>query len=128
MKTLRHSAAASAFILSLIATVLLFPASASAHAPKDVQLAYDTGTHILSVTITHSSPFPSLHYIKLVEMKKNGVSANSETYKDQPGNSPFTYTYTIQAAEGDTLQVTAFCSMFGSKTVEMKVQGKAAKK
>lgn len=116
----------SLFAFSFIAAIMLFPSSASAHAP-DLQLSYDAGSKNLTVTITHSSPMPSKHYIKLVGVKKNGASVVSQEYSSQPADSPFIYTYTIPAAEGDILQVTGVCSFFGSKTVEVKVAGKAEK-
>ena len=122
MKKMRFSGSLI-FALCLVAAVMIFPSAASAHAPSDVVLAYDAGTKVLSVTITHSSPMPSYHYIKTVEIFINGKSVMITPYTSQPG-STYTYTYTVQAANGDKLQVAATCNIIGTKTVETTIKGK----
>ena len=106
-------------VLFFVSVLFLMPAQA--HPPKDVQCSYDLSAKKLTVTITHSSPFPSSHYVGIVEIKKNGVSVSRNTYTSQPDQSPFSYTYTIDAAKGDTLSVEAVCNIFGSKTADYKV-------
>jgi hypothetical protein len=105
----------------ILMALTLFPMTASAHAPKDVQLSYDIPTKTLSVTITHASFMPTSHYIKTVEIKEKGTVAILKEYQSQPDTQPFTYTYTLAAAEGDVIEVTATCSLFGSKTVSLKI-------
>ena len=105
----------------ILMALTLFPMTASAHAPKDVQLSYDLASKTLNVTITHASFMPTSHYIKTVEIKKNGAVASTNNYNNQPDKSSFTYTYVLPAAEGDVLEVTAACNIYGSKTVDLKV-------
>jgi len=45
-----------------------------ATAPKSVDLIYDMNTQTLSVTIKHYTLSASMHYIKNVEIKKNGTT------------------------------------------------------
>jgi hypothetical protein len=92
-----------------------------ANSPQDMKLEYDAGTQMLTVTITHPSSFPSYHYIKYVEIKKNGADAMKNTYENQPDMDTFSYTYKLPVAEGETLEVTATCSMYGYKTVNLTV-------
>jgi hypothetical protein len=105
----------------LFILVCFSPQLSYADAPKDVTLQYDLSTQTLSVTITHPSSFTGFHHIKTVEIKKNSTVSSTTNYETQPGESPFTYTYKVAAAEGDKLEVTATCSLSGSKTATITV-------
>lgn len=109
------------FICSLIlaAVCFMYPQTSFANAPKDVQLSYDSTSRILTVTITHKSPFPKFHYIKIVEIKKNGNVVSTNKYKNQPDQATFAYSYKVPAKAGDTLEVSASCSLYGSKTINL---------
>ena len=85
-------------------------------------MSYDSTSQMLTVTITHKSPFPSFHYIKSVEIKKNGIVVSTNQYKNQPDQATFTYSYKVAATVGDTLEVKASCSLYGSKTVNLTVE------
>jgi hypothetical protein len=115
----------SAYIFSALLFVLmifcLYPQISYADTPQDVKLEYDSGAQTLAVTITHKSSFPSFHHIKTVEIKKNSAVISTNNYDTQPGKSPFIYTYKVPAAEGDKLEVTATCSLSGSKTATITV-------
>ena len=115
-------------ISRLILTTLFFaltifcfsPQISYADAPQDVKLEYDSGTQTLTVTITHKSSF-NFHHINNVEIKRNSGIISKNNYDSQPKDVPFTYTYKVDASEGDMLEVTATCSLSGSKTVTLKV-------
>ena len=111
-------------VLILSILCCLYPQMSFATSPQDVTLEYDAGTQILTVTITHPSFFPNYHYIKYVEIKKNGVDVMKNTYKNQPDQATFTYTYKVPAAEYEELEVTATCSWHGHKTVNLTVRKK----
>ncbi|HEY9160088.1 MAG TPA: hypothetical protein VIS94_03255 [Desulfomonilia bacterium] len=100
----------------------VLPVPANATPPSDIQLSYDISTQTLTATITHASFVPGIHYIKTVEIKKNGQMISANTYKNQPDKKTFTYTYKIPAGIGDEFEVTATCNMYGSKTVKMVVK------
>jgi hypothetical protein len=110
----------SMFLLVFI-VICLVPQISYADAPKDVKLEYDSGTQTLAVTITHPSLFTGMHHIKTVEIKKNATVISTTNYDTQPGDSPFTYSYKVAAAQGDNLEVTATCSLSGSKTAIITV-------
>ena len=111
------------FICSLILVVVCFmyPQTSFANAPQDVKLSYDSNSQMLEVTITHKSPFPNFHYIKIVEIKNNGNIVSTNKYKNQPDQATFTYSYKVAAKAGETLEVKASCSLYGSKTTNLTV-------
>ncbi len=108
-------------ILMFFAVCFMYPQTSLAHAPQDVQLSYDSNSQMLAVTITHQSPFPGTHYIKSVEIKKNGSVVSTNKYEKQPDQATFTYSYKVAAADGETLEVKASCSLYGSKTATLTV-------
>ena len=97
------------------------PQSSYATAPKSVDLTYDMNTQTLSVTINHPTLFASMHHIKYVEIKKNGVTISKSKYGTQPTDSIFTYTYNMPAEKGDVFEVTATCNLWGHKTSTLVV-------
>lgn len=109
-------------ILIFFAACFMYPQTSYANAPQDVKLSYDSKTQTLAVTITHKSPFPSFHYIKSVEIKKNGNIVSTNKYENQPDQATFTYAYKVPAAAGETLEVKASCSIYGSKTANLTVE------
>lgn len=108
-------------VLSFLTVFCFSPRISYADAPQDVRIGYDPGTQTLSVTITHKSSFPVFHYIKNVEIRKNGSVFSNNSYNSQPEEVPFTYTYKVDAAPGDMLQAIATCSLSGSKMATMTV-------
>jgi len=106
--------------LTLLAT--MFSSMAIAHPPQDMVLDYDINTETLSVTITHISPAPTVHYIDKVEIKRNDELIITEEYDSQPTSSEFTYEYYIQAVVDDELTVIAYCSIQGSITQSLIVR------
>ena len=108
-------------VLILLTLCCLYPRTSFATSPQDVKLEYDASTQMLTVTITHPSAFPNYHYIKYVEIKRVRADVMKSTYENQPDMDTFTYTYKVPAAEGETLEVTATCSLYGYKTVNLTV-------
>ena len=108
-------------LLFVLMVFCLYPQVSYADAPQDVTLEYDSSAQTLAVTITHKSSFPSFHHIKTVEIKKNSAVVSTTNYDTQPKEVPFTYTYKVETATGDKLEVTATCNMSGSKTATITV-------
>jgi hypothetical protein len=122
---MKRTATFPKFIFSiLLLSLMIFcfvPKISYADAPKDVKIEYDSGSQTLAVTITHKSSFPGFHHIKTVEIKKNSAVVSTNNYDTQPKEVPFTYTYKVETAKGDKLEVTATCNMSGSKTATITV-------
>ena len=108
-------------ILILFAVCFIYPQMSLANPPQDLKLSYDSTAQILAVTITHKSPFPSVHYINSVEIKKNSNIVSSNKYKNQPDQATFTYSYNVSAAAGETLDAKASCNLYGDKTTNLTV-------
>jgi len=111
----------------LLFVLLIFPLSASAHAPGDVQLSYLEKEQMLKVTITHNSFLPNSHYIKQVTIGKNSEKPVVHEYKNQPDKKTFTYTYQLPLKKGDQVEVKVFCSLYGSWTGGLVIAAPAAK-
>jgi hypothetical protein len=107
-------------VASVALVMVVYTAPAFSHGPADVALNYDQGKQVLSVTVTHS-PFSDSHYVKEIEIGKNGKSVGKYPYAAQPGEK-FTYTYKVPAQPGDVLEAKATCSKYGSKTGKMVVE------
>ena len=118
LKCSKLGAVAACLMMAAILMVL-FPTPGAAHAPKEVVLSYDQAKHTLEVRITHSSSSPTFHYIKKVELKKNGQTVSVNEYKSQPDQATFSYVYPVEVGRADVLEVTATCSIFGSKTKKL---------
>jgi len=97
--------------------VLSLPHLAMAHNPQSVEVSYDYKTQTLAVKITHTSNNPDRHFVKEVEVKKNGQVVQRGVYTKQSGDT-FVYTYKVAATGADTFVITAFCNIRGSMTVK----------
>jgi hypothetical protein len=97
--------------------VLSLPHVAFAHSPDKVEVFYDFKAQTLIVKITHPSNNPGRHFIKEVTVKKNGAVVQQTAYNKQDGDV-FTYSYKMPVKGEDVIEVTAVCSIQGSKTVK----------
>jgi hypothetical protein len=117
----RFSGTLVLFTILALAAFSWFPTTASAHPPAEVRLSYDAASSTLTVTITHSTIIPSWHYVKQVDIVKNGTPVSSTRYESQPDRTGSTYTYAVPAAPGDVLEVTCTCNILGSTTARLQV-------
>lgn len=120
-KKKKHNIAQYLFFLFLCIVCMLYSSSVGAHPPSEVTLSYDETEKTLTVTITHTTKDPAGHYVKSVEIKKNGKSLGVHSYQSQLDTSTFSYTYKVSASRGDLLEVIAVCNKFGSKTGTLRV-------
>lgn len=105
------------FLGFIVFSVVCFcPQSSYATPPEDIQIRYSLRTQVLLVTLKHDTMFKGSHFIKFIEIKKNGAVVSINTYESQPSGNTFMESYRIPAIEDDTFQVTATCNMYGSKT------------
>lgn len=125
MQTMTCPAAGSGPLRALLIAVFIaafMPVAAQAHPPEELLLSYDAAKRQLAVRITHSSREPARHYVRKVEVVKNKALIVSASYSDQAG-AAFSYTYPLEAGPGDLVEVTAACSVFGSKTERLDMRG-----
>ncbi|MCX5821032.1 MAG: hypothetical protein NT047_14165 [Deltaproteobacteria bacterium] len=116
-----HGGAVTACILMTALLLALLPAPGAAHPPKDVVLSYDQAKQTLEVRITHGVSDPAKHFIEKVEIRKAGKTISQTEYRSQPEQTTFVYSYPLDAAPGDVIEVKAACSVFGSKTEKLTV-------
>lgn len=114
-----HRVMASILMTALL--LVLLPATGGANPPKEVVPSYDQAKKTLEVRITHVVSDPAKHYVASVEIKKAGKTIAKTEYQSQPGPETFSYTYPLDAAPGDVIEVKATCSVFGSKTGKLTV-------
>jgi hypothetical protein len=111
----------AACILMTALLLALLPEPGGAHSPKEVVLSYDQTQKTLEVRITHAVSDPAKHFIEKVEIGKAGKTISKTDYQSQPGEATFVYSYPLDAAPGDVIEVKAACSIFGSKTEKLTV-------
>jgi hypothetical protein len=114
-----------AFLVTALFTgIVVFPAAA--HAPSDMSISYNELSKVLNVTITHQVPNPQAHYVREVRVTINGNVVHDSQYTSQPAPDTFTYTYPLLPRPGDTIEVTATCSIAGSISRTMYMPGPTA--
>lgn len=116
LKGYAGSALVLAFGALIVLGVITAVPQASAHPPSSVTLAYNSENGNLTVSITHTVADPSTHYVRQVTIAVNGTIVQTHNYTSQPTASAFTYHYTVQAAKGEEIAATAFCSITGETT------------
>lgn len=92
-----------------------------AHAPSEMTVTYHGSSHMLEVVITHQVSDTSTHFIKEIQIDKNGVFYNLSLYLTQPDKNVFRHNYTVDAVSGDVFSVTAKCNQGGSRSAEVTI-------
>ncbi|MBN1664215.1 MAG: hypothetical protein JW943_11490 [Deltaproteobacteria bacterium] len=109
----------SLIIFAALACLAFSPCPAFSHGPSDLSVSYDAASQILKVDITHTTKSPDKHYIKKVEIIKNGAVVSTESYKSQPSQDKFSYEYKVALDGQDTVEVKVTCNIFGSKKQQL---------
>jgi hypothetical protein len=109
----------------VLAAALSMANPVMAHTPADMTLEYDFGTQTLTVTVSHSVGDTSTHYIDSITILKNDVEYTTRGYTDQDTTSGMSDIFSVDAADGDVIQATAFCSIAGSVTRQITVTAPA---
>jgi hypothetical protein len=111
----------TAFTLLTAFLLLAVPFPAAAHPPSALVLSYDAAAQTLTIEITHASQSPGTHFIKMVEVTRDGKTLPPTEYKSQPNQATFSYTYPLDNP-GDVVEVKASCSIFGSRSETMRMR------
>ena len=109
-----------------IAVVLGSAGWAFCHPPDGVDLDFDVADHVLTVSIRHAVRDGSKHYVDEIEVELNGKRIIEQKLGSQPDLKMLRVLYVVpEARVGDSLKVTAGCSVFGKKSGEITVEAKA---
>ncbi len=109
-------------IVAISALLVLFSFGlTSGHSPSSMVLEYDTEAGELTVNITHVVADLETHFVEFIEVEIDGVPVMNETYAAQPRFDIFEYIYELDAEEGSTISVTAYCNQVGSVSASLDV-------
>jgi len=111
-------------VIAVCVGIVVLPTAA--HAPSDMSISYKELSKELNVTITHQVPNPQAHCVQEVHVTINGNTIHDVHYTSQPAPDTFTYTYPLLPVPGDTIEVTASCSIAGSISRVMYMPGSTA--
>jgi hypothetical protein len=109
----------------ILLTILLMALTCvtAAHPPAALQPSYSERTGEVLLTVTHVVEDPATHFIRQIEIRKNGEMVISEWYTSQPSTGTFTYRYPVPLNPGDEVVATAECSVGGSATARFIMPG-----
>jgi desulfoferrodoxin (superoxide reductase-like protein) len=110
------------FILISISFLLLHSRAAVAHPPSKIVLEFNAETSILKVAMTHEVKDAAKHYIEKIEIKLNDKEILVQDFLTQQDTEEQTALYHIHdAKQGDTLEVTAHCNVFGKEKETLQI-------
>lgn len=111
-------------IITLLPAILLFlslSGAVTAHPPSAVTPAYSQETGEIVVMVQHPVGDPKTHYIKSVEVLKEGVPFMSRSYSLQTGNPESEYRLLVSGSPGERLTVIATCNIYGATRGELEI-------
>ncbi len=105
-----------------IAVMMLMAVPLTGHPPKNIELDYDAETGMLSVEIAHSVNDPVKHFINKVVVELDGKRHVEQYFKKQAdGENQRAIYKIIDAEEGSTLTVIAYCNVSGRRKVDLEI-------
>lgn len=106
------------FLTLFLAAFLL-----TAHAPKSIDLSYDSETAALSVNVLHRVSNQENHYIKKISVYLGEELLAEKTYERQETAEAQEEIFLFldkPLKKGDAVTVVAACSISGKKSAELK--------
>jgi desulfoferrodoxin (superoxide reductase-like protein) len=111
----------------VLIALVVFPLSILfAHPASEVNVNYTAKTKVLMVDVVHMVSTSKVtdtkkHYIKEIIVTLNGKKVKTKKFRDQTGDS-VKAEFKVKAKSGDKINVTATCSLAGSKSTEIIVE------
>jgi desulfoferrodoxin (superoxide reductase-like protein) len=105
--------------LALLFSAVLLPA----HAPKSLELSYDVETATLSVRVLHRVSDQDKHFIRKIEVYSGKEMLAEKTYGRQETADVQEEIFLFldkPLARGSTVTVTAYCSVSGKRSADLK--------
>jgi hypothetical protein len=108
-------------IIASLVLVLILSTNAFCHSPSGINVAFKEGG--IDLVVFHSVSDPATHYVKKIEVQLNGVKNAEKTFTSQTDDTTQKTGFDILSLKkGDVLEITAYCSKFGSVTKSVTVE------
>ena len=108
------------FLLFVI--FICIPFNAYAHPPKDINVQYSDSEKKLTVIVNHPVRNEKRHFIKEIDILKNGSTIASKQFGNQLTRTNQVYYFTIEnIKKGDEITIKAYCNMYGELDKTIKV-------
>ncbi|UCF70766.1 MAG: hypothetical protein JSW49_00360 [candidate division WOR-3 bacterium] len=105
-----------------IAVMIFIAVPLTGHTPKNIGLDYDAETGMLSVEIKHGVNDPLKHFINKVVVELDGKKHVEQYFgKQADGENQRAIYKIIDAEEGSTLTVIAYCNISGRRKADLEV-------
>ncbi|UCD19756.1 MAG: hypothetical protein JSU64_01045 [candidate division WOR-3 bacterium] len=105
-----------------VAVMIFMAMPLTGHPPKNIELDYDAEAGILSIEIAHSVNDPLKHFINKVVVEVNGKKHVEQYFKKQAdGENQRALYKIIDAEEGSSLTVIAYCNISGRRKADLEV-------
>lgn len=109
------------FILFLSA-ICAFSAVYS-HAPSRIDIMPDSTMQYFYVSVEHSVPMPSFHFIDIITVSINGKESVKQTFSSQLNKIEQKGAYFLpNLKQGDKITVTAYCNITGKLSTDYTVE------
>ena len=107
----------------IISGLLLSFSVLLAHQPTTIKMNYDLPSQSLSVWVGYYTAVHYSDYVKEIEVKVNGKTSQSYSYKSQyDSHGTVTHIYKVEAKPGDVIEVTATSTTNESRTESLIVK------
>jgi hypothetical protein len=105
----------------LFLMVMLLSPAAHATPPGDLNLTYDLDKQSLTAQGPHPTQDMTEHYIRRMEVSKNGGEVKMFYFPRQNSASEFKETVPFNMEPNDKIHVKVFCSQGGSKEADLAI-------
>lgn len=109
-------------IILVFLTIVISSNFVLGHPASNVDINYNFNEQRLTVTISHNTDNKETHYIKKVEVYKNGINIIDEEYTSQTSSKTFTLYFNVSANDGDILKVETECVQGGNTEDSLTVK------
>lgn len=108
-------------LILLLATIL--SGALLAHAPKKVDLSFNSESKKLSIELPHKVKKVDSHYIESIKIEVNGEEFKVLEYKKQSSLESHSVELELpDAKKGDKITVSAKCNKMGAKSATLTIE------
>ena len=102
------------YIIIFLILVVIIPQPTYAHSPSAMRVIYDPSSKLLSVAVSHPVVNPRTHFIRRIEVIKNGIVIAERQFIMQYRKVLQQYKFELENVNpNDTISVIAYCNISG---------------